>query len=99
MRLRYWRKFILMEKSRTTKIAYSEEIKKKRTNSWAQQTKQTLIKYKMGKFWRQQLPLIKEDAWNSLVEKNIKSIEEQDWNNTRINSTTSPNQRRRMELS
>ena len=69
MRLRYWRKIILMEKTRTTKIAYQEEIKKGRSNSWAQQTKQTLKKYEMEKYWRQQLPLIKEEEWNTLVKK------------------------------
>ena len=30
MRLRYWRKIILMEKTRTTRMAYQEEINKKK---------------------------------------------------------------------
>jgi len=31
LRLRYWRKIILMNKNRLTKIAYKEEIKKSKT--------------------------------------------------------------------
>ena len=35
LRLKYWRKIIQMKKNRLTKIAYLEEIKKERKNSWA----------------------------------------------------------------
>merc|ERR1712141_674441 len=73
MRLRYWRKIILMKKTRSTKRAYQEEIKRGRINSWAHQTKRTLKKYNMEKYWKQQLPILTE--------------EEALWNNTRLNSS------------
>ena len=41
----------------------------------------------MAKYWKQQLPIIKEEIWNTLVEKKIKLKEEQQWNETRLSST------------
>ena len=41
----------------------------------------------MAKYWKQQLPIIKEETWNTLVEKKIKLKEEQQWNETRLSST------------
>ena len=80
LRLRYWRKIISMKKNRLTKIAYSEEIKKERKISWAKQTKKILKMYGLEKYWKNQLPPIRESNWNKIVESSIKKKEEQSWN-------------------
>ena len=81
--LRYWRKIIFMKKNRLTKIAYLEELKKERKNSWAKQSRETLKFYGLEKYWKNQLPPVRESKWNCLVENSIKKKEEQAWNSER----------------
>ena len=60
LQIRYWSQILLMNKTRTTKIAYQEEIKKERKNSWAKQTREILKFYGLEKFWKNQLPPVRQ---------------------------------------
>ena len=80
LRLRYWRKLILMKRERLPRKVYEWELKKKiKKKKWTSYTKKILDELGMGEYWEKQEVKEKKDEWNRLIEERIQEREQKLW--------------------
>ena len=80
LRLRYWRKIILMKRERLPRKVYEWEIKRKANKkNWTSYTKKILGELGLGEYWKKQEVKEKKDEWNRLIEERIQEREQKQW--------------------
>ena len=79
LRLRYWRKIILMNNERLPKRVYDWELKRKTRNCWTAYTKKILIELGLREAWEKQEAKENKEEWNRLIFDRIQDREQKNW--------------------
>ena len=79
LRLRYWRKLIVMDKERLPKRVYEWELKRKTRNCWTAYTKKILLELGLRDSWEKQEAEESKDEWNKLIFDRIQDREQKNW--------------------